>query len=92
MRSRRIHATADINGRTVHVDWVNNSDWGCSLGAVGRDLPLVARIGANTAMTLDYLWRGLPIVEVWEVDVCGTGRTDEGRRRILSRAVRSTSE
>ena len=81
----------DIDGRTVHVDWVSNSnqkggpgraltefrvfvdgqlagrggEWGCSLGAGGRDLPLVARIGADTALTLDHMGRGLPIVEVW---------------------------
>lgn len=91
MRSRRIHATVDIDGRMVHVDWASNSnqrggpgraltefrvfvdgqlagrggEWGCSLGAGGRDLPLVARIGADTALTLDHMGRGLPIVEVW---------------------------
>jgi hypothetical protein len=93
MQSRRIHATGDISGRTVHVDWVNNSnqrggpgrsfaefrafvdgqlagrggEWGCSLGVGGRDLPLVARISANRAITLDHMGRGLPIVEVWTV-------------------------
>jgi hypothetical protein len=89
--SRRIHATANVDGHVVHVDWVRNvwdgpgrvinefrvdvdhllagrgGSFGCSLGAVGNDLPLVARIDADRAMTLDRAFRGLPIVELWEV-------------------------
>jgi hypothetical protein len=90
-RSRLIHATADLEGHVVHVDWVSNvwggpgriitevrvhvdrqlagrgGSWGCSLGVGGKDLPLVARIDADRAITLDLAFHGLPIVELWEV-------------------------
>jgi hypothetical protein len=89
--SRLVHATANLEGHVVHVDWVRNvwdgpgrvinefrvdvdhllagrgGSFGSSLGAAGDDLPLVARIDADRAMTLDRAFRGLPIVELWEV-------------------------
>jgi hypothetical protein len=88
---RLIHATVNLNGPVVHVDWVRNiwggpgrvinefrvsvdrqlagrgGSFGCSIGAAGNDLPLVARIDADRAITLDWAFRGLPIVELWEV-------------------------
>ena len=54
----------------VHVDRQLagcGGSWGCSLGVGGNDLPLVARIDADRAITLDLPFRGLPIVELWEV-------------------------
>jgi hypothetical protein len=54
----------------------------------------VARIGANTTVTFENLWRGLPIVEVSEVDqasspVRGGAREETLRKRRQKHEVRN---
>jgi hypothetical protein len=52
-------------------------DCGCSLGFGGSDLPSVAAVGRDAAVTVDLL-PGDPVVELWQAHLIGREGSETG--------------